>query len=206
MQAGECSSGIDREQIGGSALKVKKGEFGYLNKRKKEAVIWIILLAAIALAIYIVGLLLNKMSNRNVFTIIAILFALPIAKQLVAVIVLFPYHSVGQERYQKAADHLPEKMELMADLVITSTEHVMHLDFLVLGQNQVIGLLGDGKQQLSEVRSYLKNGVQNWGSDYKVKIVDSEKLFFQELQTIPKADPDPEEEEKVRIYLRSLIV
>lgn len=187
-------------------MKVRKGEFGYLNRRKKGALLWIILLVVIALAIYIAGLLLNKMSNRNVFTIIAILFALPIAKQLVAVIVLFPYHSVGQERYRKAVDHLPEKMELMTDLVITSTEHVMHLDFLVLGQNQVLGLLGDGKQQLSEVRSYLKNGVHNWGSGYKVKIVDSEKLFLQELQTIPKAEADPEEEERVRSYLYSLIV
>lgn len=187
-------------------MKAKKGEFGYLDKRKKGAMLWIVLLVVIALAIYIVGLLLNKMSNRNIFTIIAILFALPIAKQLVAVIVLFPYHSVGQERYRKVADHLPEKMELMTDLVITSTEHVMHLDFLVLGHNQVIGLLGNGKQQLPEVRSYLKNGVHNWGSDYKVKIVDSEKLFLQELQAIPKAEPDQEEEERVRSYLHSLIV
>lgn len=187
-------------------MKAKKGEFGYLNRRKKGAVLWIMILIVIALVIYIAGLLLNKMSNRNIFTIIAILFALPIAKQIVAVIVLFPYHSVGQERYQKVADHLPEKMELMTDLVITSTEHVMHLDFLVLGQNQVIALLGDGKQQLSEVRSYLKKGVHNWGSGYKVKVVDSEKLFLQELQAVPEAEPDSEEEERVRSYLYSLIV
>lgn len=187
-------------------MKAKKGEFGYLNKRKKGAILWIVLLVVIALAIYITGLLLNKMSNRNIFTIIAILFALPIAKQLVAIIVLFPYRSVEQERYRKVVDHLPEKMELMTDLVITSSEQVMHLDFLVLGQNQVIALLGNGKQQLSEVRSYLKNGVHNWGSGYKVKIVDSEKLFMQELQVIPETEPDPEEEERVRSYLRSLIV
>lgn len=187
-------------------MKVRKGEFGYLDKRKKGAMLWIVLLLAIALAIYIAGLLLNKMSNRNIFTIIAILFALPIAKQLVAVIVLFPFHPVGRERYQKVAELLPEGMELMTDLVITSSEHVMHLDFLALGQNQVIALLGNGKQQLSEVRSYLKNGVHNWGSDYKVKIVDSEKLFLQELQAVPTAESDPEEEERVRSYLRSLIV
>lgn len=187
-------------------MKVKKGEFGYLNRRKRGALLGIIFLAAIALAIYIAGLLLNKMSNRNVFTIIAILFALPIAKQIVAVIVLFPYHSVGQERYRKVVDQLPERMELMTDLVITSSEHVMHLDFLVLGQNQVVGMLGDGNQQLSEVRSYLKNGVHNWGSDYKVKIVESEKLFLQELRNLSEAETDQEEEERVRSYLHSLIV
>lgn len=187
-------------------MKAEKGEFGYLNKRKKGVLLWIILLVVIALAIYIAGLLLNKMSNRNVFTIVAILFALPVAKQLVALIVLFPYHSVEQERYQNVVDHLPDNVELMADLVITSSEQIMHLDFIVMGQNQVVGLLGEGKQQLSEVRSYLSKGVHNWGSDYKVKIVDSEKLFLQELQNITPADPDPEVEDQVRSYLRSLIV
>ncbi len=187
-------------------MKAKKGEFGYLRKRKKGILIWIILLVAVALAIYITGLLLNKMSNRNVFTVVAILFALPVAKQLVAMIVLFPYHSVARERYQNIVDHLPEHMELMTDLVITSPEQVMHLDFIAMGQNQVIGLLGEGKQQLPEVRSYLGKGIHNWGSGYKVKIVDSEKLFLRELQNFSGTEPDPEEEDRVRSYLQSLIV
>lgn len=187
-------------------MKAKKGEFGYLSRRKKRVVFWLILLMFLAVAIYLSGLILNKMSNRNVFTVIAVLFALPIAKQLVALIVLFPYHSVTQESYRNVADHLPEGMELMADLVITSSEHVMHLDFVAIGQNQVIGLLGEGKQQLSEVRTYLSKGVHNWGSDYKVKIVGSEKLFTQELQKVSPIETDPEEEERVRSYLISIIV
>lgn len=187
-------------------MKAKKGEFGYLSRRKKRVVFWLVLLIGIAAAIYLSGLLLNKMSNRNVFTVIAVLFALPIAKQLVALIVLFPYHSVTQESYRKATDHLPEGMELMTDLVITSSEHVMHLDFVAIGQNQVIGVLGDGKQQLSEVRTYLSKGVHNWGSDYKVKIVGSEKMFYQELKNVPTVETDQEEEERVRSYLISIIV
>lgn len=187
-------------------MKVKKGEFGYINRRKKEVVLWLVGLVGIAVAIYLAGLLLNKMSNRNVFTVIAVLFALPIAKQIVALILLFPYHSITQESYQKALDHLPEGMVLMTDLVITSPEHVMHLDFLAVGQNQVIGLIGEGKQQLSEVRAYLSKGVHNWGSDYKVKIVDSEKLFYQELKNVPTTETYLDEEERVKSYLISLIV
>lgn len=187
-------------------MNVKKGEFGYLSSRKKRIILWLVLFVCIAVAIYLTGLVLNKMSNQNVFTVIAVLFALPIAKQLVALIVLFPFHSVSQESYRKAEDHLPEGMELMTDLVITSSEHVMHLDFVAIGQNQVIGVLGDGKQQLSEVRTYLSKGVHNWGDEYKVKIVSSEKLFYQELKNVPPVEINREEEERVRSYLLSLIV
>lgn len=187
-------------------MKAKRGTFGYIATRKRGGILWTVCLVGIALAIYIVGLLLNKMSYRNVFTVAAVLFVLPIAKQLVALILLFPYHSVPQERYQKVMDRLPQGVELFTDLVITSSEKVMHLDFVVVGQRQVIGLLGDGKQQLSDVRPYLTKGVHNWGSDYKVKIVDSEKIFLQELQKIDPVDVDPEEEALVKSYLTSLIV
>lgn len=192
--------------IGGKQLKAKKGEYGYITKRKKAVFLWTVCLVGIALAVYIVGLLLNKMSYRNIFTVAAVLFALPVAKQIVAAVLLFPYHSVPQERYQKVVDKLPEGMELYTDLVITSSEKVMHLDFLAVGQRQVIGLLGNGKQQLSDVRPYLTRGVQNWGSGYKVKIVDSEKLFLQELQHVAPVETDPEEEALVKSYLTSLIV
>lgn len=81
---------------------LEKGSFEYINKKKKRKIIMVIAIIVIALAIFGVGLLLNKMSRANIFTVLAILCVLPWAKQLVALIVLFPYHSVSRERYEKA--------------------------------------------------------------------------------------------------------
>lgn len=187
-------------------MQQKKGEYGYISWRKRRILLWVVILTIMAVAIYVGGFLLSGKSNKNVFTMVAVLFALPIAKQLVALILLFPYHSVSRERYQMVKDKLSAGMELMTDLVITSSEHVMHLDFVAVGQNQVIALLGEGKQELVEVRTYLSKGVHNWGSDYKVKILESEKVFLQELQKVTAAEVNEEEEKKVKSYLRSLIV
>lgn len=187
-------------------MKVQRGEPGYIKARKKKALMGVLLMALIGIAVFVAGLLLNKMSNRNIFTVIAILFVLPGARYLVALIVTFPYHSVAKERFDKVAKVLPEKMELYADLVITSPEKVMHLDFIAVGNGQVIGLLGDGKQELSYVRKYLTNGVRNWGSSYKVKIVDSEKTFLGELAKVELREMEEEEESHVKSYLLSLVV
>ena len=187
-------------------MKVQRGEFGYIRTRKRRALTGTLLMAVIGIAVFVVGLLLNKMSNRNIFTVIAILFVLPGAKNLVALIVTFPYYSVEKERFDKVAKVLPEKMELYTDLVITSPEKVMHLDFIAVGNGQVIGLLGNGKQELSYVRKYLTSGVHNWGSGYKVKIVDSEKTFLGELAQIEPREMDEEEESHVKSYLLSLVV
>lgn len=187
-------------------MKTKPGEFGYIIARKRKALLGTLIMVLIGLAVFLTGLLLNNMSNRNIFTVIAVLFALPGAKFLVAYIVTFPYHSVSKERYDKVSEILPEKTELYTDLVITSSEKVMHLDFIVVGNGHVIGLLGEGKQELSYVRKYLTNGVHNWGTDYKVKIVDSEKTFLNEVSKIDIIDVDEEEEEHVKSYITALIV
>lgn len=187
-------------------MKIQRGEFGYIKERRKKALIGVIVMILIGVAIFVIGLLLNKMSNRNVFTVLAVTMALPGAKFLVRYIITFPYHSVEKERYDKIASAVPEQMELYTDLVITSPEKIMHLDFAVVGNGQVIGLLGDGKQEISYVRKYLTTGVHNWGSDYKVKILDSEKTFLGELTKVEPCEVDEEEENRVKSYLLSLIV
>ena len=77
-------------------MKISRGELGYLEYKKKKAVLGTVAMAVIGLAIFIIGLFLNKMSNKNIFTVVAVLFALPAAKFLVAYIVAFPYHTVGK--------------------------------------------------------------------------------------------------------------
>ena len=81
----------------------------------------------------------------------------------------------------RAEEALPEKMSLYTDLVITSQEKVMNLDFVAVGNRQVLGLVNEKEKELAYIRNYLTKGVQNWGNGYKVKIMDSEKLFLNEL-------------------------
>lgn len=199
----------------GFYMRVKKGDFGYISYKKKRNILFALAMILIGIVIFVVGLLLNKMSNRNIFTVIAMLFSLPFSKFLVGLIVLFPYASVDREKYERVKKVLPDNMELMTDLVVTSSEKVMHLDFIAVGNGQVIGLIGKRGQELGYIRKYLSDGVHNWGSGYNVKIVEGEKIFLQELQRqSAKSKPDveenmeasKEEERNVKSYLRSLIV
>lgn len=187
-------------------MKVKRGEFGYLKYKKRVSLFGVLLMLVLGISVFVAGLLLNDMSNRNIFTVIAVLFVLPGAKYLVALIVSFPYKPVTKERYEKVRSQVSEGAVLYTDLVITSSEKVMHLDFVVVGNGQVIGLLGNGKQELTYVRPYLTKGVANWGSDYKVKIFDSEKKFLAELSNMKEKEVDQEEEANVKSYITSLIV
>lgn len=166
----------------------------------------VLAMLCIGIAVFLVGLFLNKMSNRNIFTVIAVLFALPGARFLVAFIVLFPYKSVDYRQYNAVVREIPRSMELYTDLVVTSTEKIMHLKFVAVGNGQVIGLLGQGKQDISYVRSYLTKGVANWGDGYRVKIVKEEKNFISQVAAVEPKEVDKDQEDKVKSYLLSLVV
>lgn len=183
----------------------KKGEFGYINQRKKKTIAASVAILAVAAAIFVTGLFLNKMSKANIFTILAVLCVLPWAKQIVALVVLFPYHSVTRERYDKVAVMVGKPVRLYTDLVITSSEKIMNLDFAVVGYGQVIALVGKNGQDVAYIRRYLSEGVANWGG-YKVKVLESEKLFFDEVMKLDVKETDEGEAERVNSYLLSLMV
>ena len=187
-------------------MKKKRGDFGYIRAKKRNSLIKTGIMALLGIIVFIIGLLLNHMSNQNLFTVIAVLFVLPGAKSLVAFIVLFPYQTTSKELYEKACGKLAEGMTLYSDMVITSSEKVMHLELLAVGNGQVIGLAGRKNQDLSYLRKYLRDGVLNWGTDYKVKVVEGEKNFLADISGVKRLEVNQEEEEKVKSYLTSLIV
>ena len=118
-------------------MKAKRGDFGYINNRKKRTLTIAIIYSAISIGIYVLGLVLNHMSRQNLFTVIAVLGVLPIVKQIVGFVVVFPYHSVTEEQYQKVQKALPERMELMTDLVITSSEKSICPRALLTGERSI---------------------------------------------------------------------
>lgn len=193
-----------------SANMLKKGDFGYIDRQKRWRCIMIFVIFAVAVAIFVVGLFLNKMSRTNIFTVFAILCVLPWARQVVGLVVLFPYHSVGKERYERIRGLLQERQELSkarlyTDLVITSPDKIMNLDFAVVGGGQVIALVGKEGQDIGYIREYLTRGVHNQ-ADFQVRVFGREKAFIRELEALEWKDTDKEEDSRVDSYLYSLIV
>lgn len=186
--------------------RAKKAEFGYIDSRKKRAIIWSVGILVIAVAIFLTGLFLNKMSKANIFTVFAILCVLPWAKHVVALVVIFPYHSVAKDRFDTVKKRVPSDCQLYTDMVITSSDKVMQLDFVVIGYGQVVALIGKKGQDVAYIRRYLTEGVGNWGDDYRVKIIESEKIFLGEVEGMETKEVDIEEESRVKSYMRSLIV
>lgn len=196
------------EEREAGAMKRDKTEYGYINYRKKRQFLMTLFMVLIGVFIYLLGLLLNKWESANIFTVAAILMVLPGAKYLVNFIVFAPYHTPERESYEKLKSLVKDRGRLYSDLVITSPEKVMNLDFLWLEEGCVLGVIGKNPEKLSYVQQYLSGGIRNWAPDYRVKILRNQKELFQELseQMKRKEKEKTGDFEKAEAYLKSLIV
>ena len=155
--------------------KLEKGAYGYLKNKKKDALIHTLLMAGIGIAIFIVGLLLNKMEVANIFTVFAFLMVLPAAKAFVTVIVLFPYSSISQEKKNSLEQYAREQDVILYDVVFTLAEKVMHLDCIYITEHQVIGYTSRKKDNLKVIQEYLKKELNSRCLDFVVYLATEEK-------------------------------
>ena len=194
--------------------KIKRGSYGYIKNCKRKKIVAMAVLMAAAVVIFTIGLFLNKFSKANIFTVVAILLVLPWAKVLTAYIVMFPYHTPSKEQYKEVKRFETEGLRIYSDLVITSEEKVMNLDFLVIGNQKVYGVIGKENQDLAYINQYLKKGITNQTNGMDVKMVKEFKQFLPLVKGVSEAckknrETEKEkaaEEEKAEAYMISLIV
>lgn len=187
-------------------LKKVKGEYGYISKSKKKDVIMLLLYLAIAAAIFFAGLLLNNMSYTNIFTVVAILFVLPWARVLVDLIVFLPYKTPDEEKYQQVKDRASSEAKVLSDVVITSEEKSMGMDFMVLGNGYIYAVTANKKQDKSYIQNYLKKGVDNRSDRYQVQIFERYEEFLKKVSDAKEKELDEREKEEVEAFILSLFV
>lgn len=181
-------------------------EYGHIRATKNKLLRGMLVSVGIGLAVFILGLCLNKFQYRNLFTVIAVLFVLPMARRLSTLIVLLPYHTPEKALYEKVKEVMPEGSVLFSDYVFSSRERVMGMHFFALTGNELIGLLAGEKEKEDVVLQYLSEGLKLRGIPGKVKLYKDEKRFLEELKKIPEATKTEEELEELIEYLRSLAI
>ncbi|MBO5178160.1 MAG: hypothetical protein J6C07_11940 [Lachnospiraceae bacterium] len=155
--------------------KSERGQYGYLKEKKQNSLFGTLLMVVIGIAIFVTGLLLNKMEATNVFTVIAICMVMPAAKYFVSYVILFPYKSMDLETKQRLDSYAKEGDTVLYDVVFTSSEKVMHLDCIYVTGHQVIGYTSRAKDKVQIMQDYLKKELKLRGISYAVFIATEEK-------------------------------
>lgn len=157
----------------------ERGEYGYLKWKKKRCFWHTVLLAAVAAGIFILGLCLNKMEVANVFTVLAMLMVLPMAKSLVAVILLLPYRPHTKEEAKRLSALAGPEDIVLFDVVFTSAESPMHLDAVFFTGHQILGYTARKKDKPENIKKYLEK-------ELKARCLDSVVFLTTEETALKK--------------------
>lgn len=183
---------------------MKKGTYGYIQKKKAFQAILAFGLFALALTIFFVGSYLNKGQKNNIFSIIAVLVVLPAAEAFVHFIVVAPYKTVERKKYDKINELITKDMILLTDLVITSSKKIMNLNFLIIIEDNVIGVVGRPNQNIIYIENYLTEGIKDAVSPCHVKIFKDYKSFLNRVSRLEDKENGNKNMEKIKAYLLSL--
>ena len=174
--------------------KIKKGEYGYLYARKKRLGMITLFCFGMIAAFFLTGYLTTKTRN-NLFTIMAILSALPTAKFASAFLVLLPYRCVSFEEYQKVSEHAKDVL-FLTDLVITTGEKTLPTLFIAVHNSSVCGYTQDKKYDIAYAEDFLTKNLMTNGQKATVKIVKEEKVFLHRLDAMGQVATDEKQQKK----------
>ncbi len=189
-------------------MKTKKGNAGYIGKRKKFAVGKTAAEFGIVIALFLLGLWQTK-TRLNWLSIVAVLGCLPAAKAMVEVVMLMPHHSIDC----KTADEVEQKSPLLTtvyDMVFTSEKQIMPVDCIVISNNHICGYTSNPKTDVQFAAKHIKQILYaNQYSNVSVKIFDNYKSFLSRVEglnsiaSVEKLDTK-EHEEKIRSMILNI--
>ena len=153
----------------------EKGEFGYLNYRKKLNLIKMIVSFAVVAAVLIIGFIVYK-TRANIFTVAAIVLVLPAAKMAVAYFVVLP--------------HKPADNELKEKVESKSGSLGVYYDLIFSNSKKPIALKNENNADKKLFETSLKDFMANDSRNVNVTLYNDEKSFLSRVSTLALSKDD----------------
>lgn len=185
---------------------IKRCEYGHVNSEKKKLFLGTLTMIAIGVAIFVLGLCLNKFDHKNIFTVAAVCMVLPMARYLCTLIILLPYKTPDKKLYEQVKAQMPKGAVLFSDYVFTSRERTMGLSFLVLTEHEYIGLCASEREKLTKIQEYLSESLKKRGIPGKVVLYTNAEEFLTKVRKSEEVTKTEEERQDLLEFLRSLAV
>ena len=160
--------------------RVYKGEFGYIEYRKKIAIIRTVVCLAIVLAVFFTGLFIYK-SQKSIFSIIAAVLCLPTGWSGVNLIMFLKAKACGTKEYKEIENH---KGGLLVhyDHVITSYDKNFYVAASTVLDKNICLLAADKDMDESDCEKHIKKMMAGSGySNYSIKVFTDLNKFCDRL-------------------------
>lgn len=182
-------------------MKCSKGDYGYLSLiKKKRAAITILL--CLGMAAMIGFGYWRYRTLKTIFTVVGILFSLPIAKILSGLFVILPFKPCTDEKHREILGRLPklDAWQILWDLALSSEEKVRHFPCTLISDHCVLVLYEEKKSKAESeaARIYFKNILKNNCHRAEFIFTDQTEEFLTIAASRDFTIKQPEEARRIR--------
>ena len=184
---------------------ITKGHYGYIGKRKKRLLLQALILFAGMAGFIALGYIITG-SNKNLFTLVAVMTAIPMVMQVVQLIALSKYHSRPEEEYRQVRA-LAGSGLLNTDLVIANKDGASYdIGYAYVHRDGIILYCANEKTDTAKTEEYIRNFLRLNGCDAPVTVLTDVRVFMKRLKTLSPEDRAdvPEELLKQEGVLRAI--
>ena len=169
--------------------KVDKGEFGYIEYRKKVALIRTIICLVIVLTVFFTGLIIYK-DQKRIFSIIAAVLCLPTGWSCVNLVMFLKAKSCSLNDHEKVEKH---KGGLLVhyDHIITSYDKNFYVAASTVLDKNICCLAADKDMDESDCEKHIKKMMAGSGySSYSIKVFTDTDKFCERLDQLENLRAD----------------
>ena len=168
--------------------KVAKGKFGYTLSHRKGQIIKMSLYIALALAVFLLGLIVTK-TTKNVLSIVAIVGALPISKEMVGVIMSYKRKPMEQAVYQQISEKAGN-LEQIYELLFTTQDKSYGVEAAIVEGRDVICYTVDPKCEVQVLQKHLLKMLDANGYKQNVKVYTDLKKFLDRVADLERREKE----------------
>ena len=173
---------------GDKLKKVSKGKFGYTKSHRTWQILKMSLYIALALSVFLLGLIVTK-TTKNVLSVVAIVGALPISKELVGVIMSYKRKPMDQKIYDQISKKA-EGLEQIYELLFTTYEVSYPVDAVVIEGRDVICYTTENSCDAVGLQKHLQKMLN--ANDYKenVKVYKDLNKFLDRVGDLSRREKE----------------
>lgn len=173
---------------------VYKGQFEYINKRKRQLGLICAVCFLLVLAVFLTGYIAVG-RRENLMTVAAILGVLPAAKFAATLFMVLPYRSLSKEEYDKAKEAAGDAI-LYVDMLISTEKKVLPTDAVVIRGGNVCGYTSHPKYDVSFAQTYISDMLKKNGVKANVRIFTDQAKFLRRARELAALGTDEKQREK----------
>ncbi len=167
---------------------MNKGDYGYMNQYKKNHIMAVIVYAVLIAALVLFANLIDSKLISPICYVVAIVCVLPAAKHFVAVVVVFPFHTLDEVSAEDLNEHTrPLRNGLTVyDVTLASVDGIMYSPYIYITKGIVYCLVINttAKLTLEMVERYVDKILKNAGLTSEVRAIHNISEMNRILETL----------------------